>query len=107
LSSPASGATSGAVAGTGGRLDHVSGSAAGADGGAKPKGKNLTEGGFDGSEPNASFSAEIGSSDDPGRAALGKLQRQANDAASDAAAPRDKHVEQGTGKFDAVGETSA
>lgn len=38
----------------------------------KPKGKNLTEGGFD-SDPahNASFNSEIGTKNDPGRAAEG------------------------------------
>lgn len=38
----------------------------------KPKGKNLTEGGFDDNPAhNASFNAEIGTKNDPGRAAEG------------------------------------
>lgn len=35
----------------------------------KPKGRNLTEGGIEDDAPNASFTAEIGSQDDPGRLA--------------------------------------
>lgn len=35
----------------------------------KPKGKNITEGGFDDSAPNASFNQEIGTEKDPGRVA--------------------------------------
>jgi hypothetical protein len=36
----------------------------------KPKGKDLHEGGFDSSAPNASFRTDIGSKRDPGRVAL-------------------------------------
>jgi len=36
---------------------------------AKPKGTNITEGGFDSGAPNASFNNEIGTENDPGRAA--------------------------------------
>lgn len=45
--------------------------------GGKPKGKNLTEGGFD-DDPsnNASFTAEIGSDNDPGRVSESVFQRQ-------------------------------
>ena len=43
----------------------------------KPKGKNITEGGFDSSAPNASFNnTEIGSKKDPGRVAEAKFQRE-------------------------------
>lgn len=50
--------------------------------GGKPKGKNLTEGGFD-DDPsnNASFTAEIGSGNDPGRVSESIFQRQAESVA--------------------------
>lgn len=35
----------------------------------KPKGKNLQEGGFSSDAPNSSFNSDIGSRNDPGRAA--------------------------------------
>lgn len=42
----------------------------------KPKGANLTEGGFDSDNaPNASSNAEIGSEDDPGRVAEAQIQK--------------------------------
>ena len=43
----------------------------------KPKGKNITEGGFD-DDPskNASFNSDIGSEDDPGMKAIGDMQRK-------------------------------
>jgi hypothetical protein len=41
----------------------------------KPKGKDLHEGGFDSSAPNASFRTDIGSKRDPGRVALQGLVR--------------------------------
>lgn len=52
--------------------------------GGKPKGKNLTEGGFD-EDPsnNASFTAEIGSKNDPGRVSESIFQRQAESVAGD------------------------
>ena len=48
----------------------------------KPKGKNLTEGDFD-DDPsnNASFTAEIGSENDPGRVSESVFQRQAESVA--------------------------
>jgi hypothetical protein len=50
----------------------------------KPKGKNITEGGFDSSAPNASFNnAEIGSKKDPGRVAEAKFQRENAQVAGD------------------------
>ena len=45
-------------------------------GSTKPKGKNLREGGFDPSDPNASFTSDIGSRKDPGRGAEGNFQRE-------------------------------
>jgi len=56
-----------------------------------PKGKNLTEGGFESNDKNnASFNSEIGSKNDPGRAAEAKFQRANADAAGDAGFPRQK-----------------
>lgn len=55
----------------------------------KPKGTNLTEGGFDSDDTkNASFNAEIGSKDDPGRLAEDKIQRQNADEGASAAQTR-------------------
>lgn len=39
----------------------------------KPKGENLTEGGFDSDAPNASFNNDIGGKNDPGRVAESKF----------------------------------
>lgn len=50
----------------------------------KPKGANLTEGGFEGGEPNASFNSEIGSQDDPARLAEQKFARENAQSAADA-----------------------
>lgn len=61
----------------------------------KPKGKNLQEGGFD-SDPkyNASFNAEIGSKDDPGRFGENDMQRRVADSGPDAGGgPRQKGVD--------------
>jgi hypothetical protein len=56
-----------------------------------PKGKNLTEGGFESNDKNnASFNSEIGSKNDPGRATEAKFQRANVDAAGDAGFPRQK-----------------
>lgn len=100
------------AAGQDGTFDHASGTAAFGKGGesgvGKPKGTNLTEGGFQGDEPNASYNTDIGSENDPGRAALGKLQRMTDESAVDAGNPtRQKEVETGTGGYDALKETSA
>jgi len=40
----------------------------------KPHGKNIHEGGFDSSGPNASFNGHIGDKKDPGRVALQKME---------------------------------
>ncbi|KAL9618734.1 MAG: hypothetical protein Q9160_006613 [Pyrenula sp. 1 TL-2023] len=62
-------------------------------GGRKPKGANITEGGIDDSMPNASFGGDIGTDDDPGRAALGNFQRKDAESGLDAGgAPRQKGV---------------
>lgn len=44
-------------------------------GNTKPKGNNITEGGFDSNAPNASFNTDIGSRNDPGRAAERSFQQ--------------------------------
>ncbi|THD00464.1 hypothetical protein EYZ11_000028 [Aspergillus tanneri] len=46
----------------------------GQHGSGKPKGTDLTQGGFDGDKPNASYNADIGSKSDPGMAAGLMLQ---------------------------------
>jgi len=68
-----------------------------------PKGKNLTEGGFESDDrKNASFNTEIGTKNDPGRLAEQKIQRKNADAGGDAALPRQKEVS-GNNEFDALG----
>lgn len=61
----------------------------------KPKGRNITEGGFDSDDSkNASFNAEIGTENDPGRAAELKLQKENAGAAGDAGSgPRQKGIQ--------------
>jgi hypothetical protein len=68
-----------------------------------PKGKNLTEGGFESDDTkNASFTSDIGSKNDPGRLAEEKMQRENADAAGDAAMPRQKGIT-GDNEYDALG----
>jgi len=60
----------------------------------KPKGKNLTEGGFESTDRNnASFNSEIGSEQDPGRAAEQKFQRYVAESGNDVGGPRQKGVD--------------
>lgn len=67
----------------------------------KPKGKNITEGGFESDDTkNASFNAEIGSEDDPGRAATEQLQTRAVTSAG-AKGERQEKVT-GDGQYDAL-----
>jgi hypothetical protein len=77
------------------------------DGGG-PKGKTLTDGGFDSNDAkNASFNNEIGTKMDPGRLAEQKMVKENTDAAGDAAMPRQKSLT-GDNTFDALeGDTSA
>jgi len=56
----------------------------------KPKGSNLTEGGFSSEDPNASFTSDIGSEQDPGRAAENKFQRVTHESGPDAGYTRQK-----------------
>ncbi|KAF2733928.1 hypothetical protein EJ04DRAFT_577243 [Polyplosphaeria fusca] len=68
----------------------------------KPKGKNLTEGGFDDSAPNASFNQDIGGKNDPGRVAEANYQlRDAQQGADAAGGPRQSAVT-GDTAFDAL-----
>ena len=74
---------------------------------AKPKGRNITEGGFDSDAPNASFSGDIGGKNDPGRAAELKFAEMNAQAAHDAGSgPRQKEIT-GDGQFDVLKEESA
>ena len=68
-------------------------------GGGKPKGANLTEGGFEGEAKNND--AEVGSENDPGRAALLGTQ-SANAGAAGGTGPVQKEVDNQTG-YDALG----
>lgn len=55
---------------------------------AKPKGRNLQEGGFSSEDaPNASFSTDIGGEGDPGRVAEGRFQRGVAKSGLDAGYP--------------------
>ncbi|KAJ5097444.1 hypothetical protein N7456_008165 [Penicillium angulare] len=57
----------------------------------KPDGRNIHEGGFStSSAKNASFEAEIGSDQDPGRAAINKFQRSNAESGPDAGRPDQK-----------------
>ena len=78
-----------------------------ADGGL-PKGKNLSEGGFESNDDkNASFTTDIGGKDDPGRLAEEKFQRQNANATDIAGVPGQQNVP-GDNTYDVLGdETSA
>jgi hypothetical protein len=68
----------------------------------KPKGNNITEGGFDASAPNASGTTEIGTDKDPGRVAEQNFAlRDAQPGADAGAGPRQGAVT-GSTKFDAL-----
>jgi hypothetical protein len=58
----------------------------------KPDGRNIQEGGFDDAK-NASFDAEIGSNEDPGREAINHFQRQNAGSALDAGHPHEKTID--------------
>lgn len=78
-------------------------------GSAKPKGKNLTEGGFD-SDPakNASFNSDIGTSQDPGRLAENRFQHEmAGVDAYGGAGPRDKAGKGNDQPYGALSEEAA
>ena len=73
----------------------------------KPHGKNITEGGFDADDSqNASFTAEVGSEEDPGRKAEGDFQKMSQ-SASGGTGPRQRTAEagaRGQGGFENLGE---
>lgn len=71
----------------------------------QPKGKNLTEGGFDPDLPNASGTADIGGKKDPGRQGLLDIEQRNTPYASGAGPTEDELS--GNTKFDALDETSA
>lgn len=72
------------------------------DGGG-PKGKNLTEGGFESNDSkNASWNQDIGGKNDPGRLAEQKFERLNAGADSTAGQPRQKGVS-GDNSYDALG----
>lgn len=70
--------------------------------GGKPKGKNLTEGGFDEDDvsKNASFNSDIGDENDPGRGAEHKFAKD-NAQSRAGSGPRQKEVT-GDGQYDVL-----
>ena len=68
----------------------------------KPKGKNITEGGFD-DDPsnNASFTSDIGTEDDPGRKAEADMQKKAQ-SASGGTGPRQAPGESDNSQYDVL-----
>ncbi|KAJ5291240.1 hypothetical protein N7478_000491 [Penicillium angulare] len=63
----------------------------------KPDGRNIREGGFSSNDAkNASFEAEIGSDQDPGRAAINKFQRTNAESGPDAGRPDQKTLNTNT-----------
>ncbi|KAL8942909.1 MAG: hypothetical protein Q9216_001384 [Gyalolechia sp. 2 TL-2023] len=67
----------------------------------KPHGKNITEGGFESDDSkNASFGAEIGSKDDPGRAATEQFQTTAQTSAGGKGARQGQVT--GDGQYDTL-----
>jgi hypothetical protein len=72
----------------------------------RPHGKDITEGGFDDSAPNASFNQDIGGKNDPGR--LAEQQFAASNARNAATAGFEGGREETEGgSFDQLGEESA
>jgi len=71
----------------------------------KPAGTNITEGGFDSSAPNASFSGDIGGKNDPGRVAeQGMANRAAGQFGSGDSGDK---IQGGQGGFENLKEESA
>ena len=68
----------------------------------KPKGKNITEGGFDeGDDKNASFNSDIGDENDPGRKAENDMQRMTQ-SSSGSTAPRQKMGDSDNSQYDVL-----
>ena len=72
----------------------------------KPKGRNIHEGGFDDSAPNASFNNEIGTKNDPARFAENQLEERNARNAADSGYARDMNTAN-EGQYDALKEESA
>jgi hypothetical protein len=75
----------------------------------KPKGTNITEGGFDSNAPNASFNNDIGGKNDPGRVAEQQMANATAKTGASASQPGsgDKSIQGGQGGFENLKETSA
>ena len=71
----------------------------------QPKGKNITEGGFDADAPNASYNTDIGGKDDPGRVALEGFEAE-NTPFAGGAGPREGQVSN-DGQYDVLKDESA
>ncbi|KAF2154059.1 hypothetical protein K461DRAFT_277126 [Myriangium duriaei CBS 260.36] len=72
----------------------------------KPKGANLTEGGFDSDAPNASFNQAIGTKKDPARDALGGILKSDAQNAGDAGGPKDSQLSN-DGQYDVLKDVEA
>jgi len=68
----------------------------------KPHGKNITEGGFDSSSPNASFNQEIGTDKDPGRFAERNLEARNAQSTYDSGTGSRQSGVTGEGTYDAL-----
>jgi hypothetical protein len=73
----------------------------------KPKGKNLTEGGFDDDAKNTNSVSEIGTEDDPGRLAEEKFERINAQPGSDAGGPRQSNAIGDNVRYGALEDTEA
>lgn len=68
----------------------------------KPKGKNITEGGFDeGDDKNVSFTSDIGDENDPGRKAENDMQRMTQ-SSSGSTAPKQKMGDSDNSQYDVL-----
>jgi hypothetical protein len=74
------------------------------EGKAKPKGQNITEGGFDADAPNASFGGDVGGKNDPGRLAENKFQQRATGSGKKGGSGAGGSELPSDGQFDALGE---
>lgn len=72
----------------------------------KPKGRDIQEGGFDDSAPNASFNSEIGTKNDPARLAEQKIDERNAQSAADVGYQRDSKVS-GDGQYDVLRDETA
>ena len=86
-------------------VSDVTNQAASAGDNSQPKGKDIQEGGFDSDAPNASFDTDIGGKNDPGRAALGRIQ-ETNVPVAGGAGARQGEVTN-DGQYDVLKDESA